>query len=423
MTATTTHRTTVTVQANPEDLPPERKVATNAIRLSDVLSFVGAGAAAVSTAALLFTTMTAFSGTIGFVLVAYVLFLVYYGILVSLDETGQAVKDRIASTFIHSLAFLVVAALVFIITYTVGRGYQALLNLNFFTQDMSNAGPLDPLTQGGVLHAILGTLIEIAIALAIVIPLGITVAVYLNEMPGRFSRLVRTVVEAMTALPSIIAGLFIYATFIMIFTKQQSGLAAALAISIMMLPIIIRSADVAIRLVPGTLKEASYALGAGHWRTVWRVTLPTSLSGLTTAVILGTARGIGETSPVLLAAGFTAAVNVNPTSGPMISLPLATFEFVKSPEPNMIARGFGTALVLLGVVLIMFIVARFLGGRGPGQLSKRQMKARARQSEADVKRFAAMNAAQTAATPTVSINDMPEDPFTKKPESDSGKEA
>ena len=162
-----------------------------------------------------------------------------------------------------------------------------------------------------------------------------------------------------------------------------------MAISVMMLPIISRASDVVLRLVPGTLKEASYALGSGQWRTVWNVVLPTAKSGLTTAVILGTARGIGETSPVLLTAGFTAALNTNPFSGPMISLPLATFEFVKSPQENFIIRGFGTAAVLLVLVLLLFIVARTIGGRGPGNLSRRQLRKRAKNSMNDIQRFEA----------------------------------
>ncbi|WP_141726160.1 PstA family ABC transporter permease, partial [Actinacidiphila rubida] len=157
--------------------------------------------------------------------------------------------------------------------------------------------------------------------------------------PGGYARLVRTVVEAMTALPSIVAGLFIYATVILILGYDKSGLAAGLALSLMMLPIIIRASDVVIRLVPGSLREASYALGASQWRTVLTVVLPTARSGLTTAVILGTARGIGETSPVLLTAGYTASVNKSPLSGPQTSLPLATFFMVASPQKNMIARG------------------------------------------------------------------------------------
>ena len=297
---------------------------------------------------------------------------------------------------IQSLAFILLMALVFVVTFTVIRGWEALTNINFFTQDMQNAGPLDPLTAGGILHAIFGTLIMIAIALSIVIPLGVACAVYMNEMPGPFARFVRTISEAMTALPSIVAGLFIYASLILILGFDKSGLAAALAISVMMLPIIIRASDVVLRLVPGNLKEAAYALGAGQWRTVWHVTLPTARSGLMTAIILGTARGVGETSPVLLTAGFTAALNLNPTTGPMVSLPLATFEFVKSPEPTMIARGFGTAAVLMFLVLILFIIARIIGGRGPGNLSKSQQKRRVKRSREDSQRFTKRESSRVA---------------------------
>jgi phosphate transport system permease protein len=201
--------------------------------------------------------------------------------------------------------------------------------------------------------------------------------VYLNEIPGRFSRFVRTIVEAMTALPSIVAGLFIFATVILMFGLPKSGLAASLAISVMMLPIMIRSADVVLRLVPQTLKEASIGLGASQWKTVWNVVLPTSRSGLTTSIILATARGIGETSPVLLTSGFTAELNVNPLESPMVSLPLAIFQFVKSPEPTMIARGFGTAAVLMLLVLTLFVIARIIGGMTP----EKSARARIRRAE------------------------------------------
>jgi len=295
--------------------------------------------------------------------VAYLLFVLFYALLVSADESGPVVRDRIVLVAVHSLAFTVLAALIFVVLFSVIRGSDALFHLNFFTQDMSLAGPLDPLSDGGVLHAIVGSLIQIGIALAITIPLGITTAVFLNEVPGRFSRFVRTIVEAMTALPSIVAGLFIYASVILVLGLEKSGFAASLAISVMMLPIMIRAADVVLRLVPGTLKEASVGLGAGQWQTVWRVVLPTSRSGLVTAIILATARGIGETSPVLLTSGSTAYLNVDPLHGPMVSLPLAIFQFVKSPEPTMIARGFGTAAVLMLLVVILFVIARVIGGQ------------------------------------------------------------
>lgn len=367
-----------------EDQPKPRRI--GGFRKTDLLSLTGAAVGSVGAAALLFRLLP-LSGWLGFLAVAYLFFLALYGVLVLLDESGAAVKDRLAATVIHSLAFILLLALVFVVAFTVIRGWEALTNLNFFTSDMSDAGPLDPLERGGILHAIVGTLIMIAIALTFVIPLGIATAVYMNEFPGRFARFVRTITEAMTALPSIVAGLFIYAFLILILGLDKSGFAAAMAISVMMLPIIIRAADVVLRLVPGALKEASYALGAGQWRTVWYVTLPTARSGLMTAIILGTARGIGETSPVLLTAGFTAALNTNPASGPMVSLPLATFEFVKSPEQTMIVRGFGTAAVLMLLVLILFVIARIIGGRGAGNLSKVQQRRRKAQSAKDAQRF------------------------------------
>lgn len=193
----------------------------------------------------------------------------------------------------------------------------------------------------------------------------------------------------MTALPSIVAGLFVYAAIIQGITHERSGFAAGIAITVMMLPIIIRSADVVLRLVPHNLREASYALGTSRWRTVWHVVLPTARSGLVTSVILGTARGIGETSPVLLTSGITAAMNTNPLLGPMISLPLQVFDFVRSPEPTMVARGFGTAAVLLVLVLALFMVARAFGGRAPGDLSHRQHRAASAGSLRDEQRFAA----------------------------------
>ncbi|MFI6058425.1 phosphate ABC transporter permease PstA [Streptomyces sp. NPDC051286] len=379
----------VAAESAPVPAVGERRRSLTLLRATDVYALLAAAAAALSLTWLLFARLLPFSGTVGFLVVAYVLFLALYGLVVSFDEDGPAVRDRLAAVVVQSLGLVMVVALGFVIVFTLWEGRKALPHLNFFTEDMAKAGPLDPLSVGGILHAILGTLEQIAIALVLTVPSGMVCAVFLNEVPGRFARFVRTVVEAMTALPSIVAGLFIYATVILALGFDRSGLAASLALAVMMLPIIIRAADVVIRLVPGTLREASYALGTSRWRTVWHVVLPTARSGLTTSVILGTARGVGETSPVLLTAGFTAEINTDPLSGPQVSLPLATFEFVKSPEPTMIARGFGTAAVLMALVLLLFIVARVVGGRGAGQLTRRQEHRRVMASRRDAERFAA----------------------------------
>ena len=360
--------------------------------LEERFNVIGALVAAIAIATLLFGWLTPLTGEIGWVIIAFLAFIGVYVFLVALRSDWQEVKDRIVTVLLVSAGTVLFGALVFVVIYTVVRGAEALPFLNFFTQTMELAGPLDPLSMGGILHAIVGTLIQIGIALAITIPLGITTAVFLNEVGGRFARFVRTISDAMTALPSIVAGLFVYAAIIQLITHQRSGFAAAMAITVMMLPIVIRASDVVLRLVPGNLREASYALGTTRWRTVWHVVLPTARSGLVTAIILGTARGIGETSPVLLTSGITAVMNVNPFAGPMISLPLQVFDFVRSPEPNMIARGFGTAAVLLVLVLVLFIIARVIGGRGPGQLSARQQRAVQSQSRRDLYRFSARSA-------------------------------
>lgn len=376
--------------AEPRPVQVRRNLSST--RLTDVLSLVGAMAAAVSTTWLL-VLFTAITGPLAPVVIAYGLFIVFYAALVSMDENSQVVRSRVAAALVVSVLVLTLTVLALVVIYCFARGYKAMLHANFYTEDMTRAGPIDPLTIGGIQHAIVGTLEQIAIGLAITIPLGITCAVYLNEFPGRPARLVRTLAEAMTALPSVVAGLFIYATWIIALGRDKSGLAAALALSVMMLPIIIRAADVVLRLVPGNLKEASYALGSSHWRTVWHVVLPTSRSGLTTAVILGTARGIGETSPVLLTAGFTASLNLDPASGPMVSLPLQAFSAVGKGTPEMLARGFGTAAFLLCLVLTLFVIARILGGRAPGVQTRRQARRTARRSKADARRFAARTGA------------------------------
>jgi phosphate transport system permease protein len=307
-------------------------------------------------------------------------------------------RDRVSAVVVQSLAAVVLAALIWVIFYTFKKAWSALIHLNFYTQDFHLTGPQDPLTKGGVLHAMLGTLIEVGIALAVAVPLGLLAAVYLHEVPGRLARLVRTVVQAMTAMPDILAGLFIFATLILIFGLPLSGLAAGCALAVTILPIICRAADVVLRLVPGGLVEASYALGAGQWRTVRFVTLPTARSGLATAVILGAARAIGETSPPLLTAGFTANINVNPESSPMMSLPLLAYTEVQSPLPNDIARGFGSAAVLLVIVVMLFLVLRVIGGRGPGQLSTRQQRRVAARSRRDMVGYA-RRAESAAAAP------------------------
>lgn len=360
-------------------------------RVEERLALVGAVAAALALACLICLVLLPWGDPLAFVVVAYLSFLGVYALLVSFDGPATQVKDRLASVLAHSLGGLLLLSLVVVVVFTFYRGFPALRHLNFYLQDLSEAGPLQALTEGGVLHAMAGTAIMIAIAIVITVPVSVVTAVYLAESRGPFARLVRTVIEAMTALPSVIAGLFIYATIISLqqaFGRGQlSGLAAAVALSVMMTPIVVRAADVVLRLVPGNLKEAALALGAPRWRVAWHVVMPTSRSGLTTAIILGTARGIGETSPVLLVAGYTTSFNLDPTSGPMTSLPLTAFILTRSPEPREVARGFGAAAILMVIVFVLFALARIVGGRGPGVLSNRQRRRAVSASRQDLARY------------------------------------
>jgi phosphate transport system permease protein len=295
-----------------------------------------------------------------FVIVAFACTLGVTWVTAAMTDGSVHARDRLAATVMTTGAALVGIVLVSAVVFVAVKGWAALTHVNFFTDDMSGVGPKDGFDKGGVLHAVVGSLIQVGIAVAITLPLGIGTAIFMTEVPGRFARVVRTVVEAMTALPSIVAGLFIYTVFIVALGYPRSGLAAGLAISVMMLPIIARASDVVLRVVPGGLREASLALGASRWRTVWHVVLPTARPGLATACILGIARGIGETSPVLLTSGNAQFVVVNPTDGVMNSLPLFVYSLVRTGEPNAVARAFAGATVLLAVVMVLFVTARLI---------------------------------------------------------------
>ncbi|BCJ68302.1 phosphate ABC transporter permease PstA [Polymorphospora rubra] len=365
-------RGTTSVRAEPPPAATEPAPAVEPRRelrprtLDDVLALVGSVLGGLSLAWLLFRRLLPTDGAVGFVLLWLGCFLLLYAAVTMIRHPAPVIADRIAAAVVHAGAALVGAALLTVIGYTVWRGLDALVQPNFYTQDLSAAGPLTPLDTGGALHAIVGTLIEISIAIAVTLPLGVATAVFITEVGGRFSRLVRTIVEAMTALPSIVAGLFIYTVLQVTLGFPRSGLAAALALSVMMLPIIARAADVVLRVVPGGLREASLALGASQWQTVWHVVLPTARPGLATALILGTARGVGETSPVLLTSGASNFLNADPLNNSMNSLPLFVYSLVRSGEPTYIARAFGGAALLLVLVLVLFVVARVVAARRDG---------------------------------------------------------
>ena len=376
--------------------PPPVRRPLGKVSRDEVLVLCGALFSSLSITLLFFGRLLPLDGRLGFVVVWFAVFLVIYGLLVSITENRPAVVDRVMAALMTSSALIAGAALTSVVVFTLWSGRKALFKSNLYTEDMSAAGPLDPLTVGGISHAIVGTLIIIGISLIITVPLALACAVYLTETRGKKTELVRSVVTAMTALPSIIAGLFIFATWVLILGQERSGLAAAIAVSIMMLPIIIRSADVVLRLVPGNLREAAAALGAPQWRTVWHVVLPTARPGLATSVILGVARGIGETAPVLLVSGITGSMNVNPSCQPDDVVAAGDVRVRPIAATDTGRPGFATAAVLMVLVLILFTIARILGGRPAGRLSKRQARRATHQSAKDLQRIEAADAATSA---------------------------
>ena len=344
-----------------DDAPPPRpRSSLGRLSPDELFVRVGSWGAALGLAWLVTQRLLPLAGPAWFLIAWVVLRLVMTAVATAMTGTRVDVTDRVTAAVITASAAFVGLALASTVIYVAVKGYRPVLNLNFITSDMAGVGPRDAFTAGGVKHAIVGSIIQISIAIAITLPLGVGTAIFMTEVGGKFARVVRTVVEAMTALPSIVAGLFVYTVWILALGQPRSGLAAALAISVMMLPIIARASDVVLRVVPGGLREASLALGASRWRTVWHVVLPTARPGLATALILGVARGIGETSPVLLTSGAAGFLVVDPVGGAMNSLPLFIYTNVRSGDPVAIQRAYGAAFVLLALVLVFFVVARLL---------------------------------------------------------------
>ncbi len=351
------------VEAGPSAGAPEREDAPRTLSsatFDDRASLVGSAVGSFGLVWIIYGSLLPTEGPLGFAICWAIGYLVTYALVTWMGNPLTVVVDRLVASLTGIAALIVFGALASTIVYTVSQGLDALLHLNFYTQDMAGVRPTDPLTKGGVLHAIVGSAIEVAIASVLALPLGIGTAVYLTEVGGRMSNAVRTVVEAMTALPDILAGLFVYTVLIVALGWGRSGFAAAVALWVTMVPIIARSAEIQLRLVSSGLREAGFALGSSHWAMVRRVVLPTARSGLATALILAIARAVGETAPVLITSGASTFLNLNPFVGPMNSLPLFTFSAVRSGQTLYIARGFGAATVLLFLVITLFAVMRVL---------------------------------------------------------------
>ena len=274
-----------------------------------------------------------------------------------------AANDSLLSSFALLGMVITVIPIVSIVATVIVKGYKGI-HFGLFFNDMSLNSVNDPINQGGLLHALLGTIIMVGGALIISFPIGVLTALYLTEIRGRLSRPIKFLVQAMSGVPSIVAGLFILSSLVYPITKSLSGMMGSFALSILMIPTIARTAEEMLLLIPNELREAGVALGGTQWRTVAGVVLPAAKSGLVTAVILGMARIIGETAPLLLVSGGGDSVNLNPTSGPMGSLPYYIWKaFLTGGTEEAFARAWGGLLVLLAFIFILFGSARLISGR------------------------------------------------------------
>jgi phosphate transport system permease protein len=273
----------------------------------------------------------------------------------------RRVQDRVI-TVVVSLAFLVaLAPLVSVLLLAVQEGMHRF-DVEFFTHSMRNIGARD--TGGGAYHAILGTLEQVGITTLICVPFGLLVAIYVVEYGrGRLATTIRFFVDVMTGIPSIVAGLFVLSFWILGLGKGFSGFAAALALSVLMLPIVVRSSEEMLRLVPDSLREASLALGVPRWKTILRIVLPTALPGIVTGVMLAIARVAGETAPVLLTAFGAASINNDPLHGAQSSLPLFVFQQASDPQQSAVDRAWTAALTLILIVMVLNLLARMLTRR------------------------------------------------------------
>jgi phosphate transport system permease protein len=314
---------------------------------------IAVGALVVTTLLARFTSVT---GWAEFAIIAATLYVLAQTVVSLSVEGWRHAKNRLMTSLMLVAMVLALLPLVGVLSYTVAKGL-ARFDGTFFTHSMRAVAESDP--NGGAYHAIIGTLEQVGIATVISVPFGVMVAVYLVEYSrGPLGRVVSFFVDVMTGLPSIVAGLFILALWVLALHMGNSGFAGSLALVILMLPTVVRSCEEMLKLVPDSLREASYALGVAKWITIVRIVLPTALPGIVTGVMLAISRVMGETAPVLLTVFGNDAINDNPFSGPQASLPLFVFNEVGQSFDNAINRAWTGALALIIIVLLLNLIAR-----------------------------------------------------------------
>lgn len=260
----------------------------------------------------------------------------------------------VVTIFLSSFVFVLLGSVLWSV---IQNGFEAL-SWQFIFQNNYYVQPTTELEFGGTGHAIIGSFLIVGLTTVITIPLGLATAVYLTETKGKSKGIIRTLLQALSGLPSVVAGLFIYAVFIASGLTTHAGWTGSLALVPLMLPTVARVTEESLRLVPAELRNGALALGAPAWRAFTQVTLPAAKSGIVTAILLGVARIIGETAPLVITTFAADRTNFNVFSGQMASLPTYLFGFIGSGYETAIQRAWGAALVVMIIVTILFVAAR-----------------------------------------------------------------
>ncbi|MGZ4510775.1 MAG: phosphate ABC transporter permease PstA [Mycobacterium sp.] len=277
----------------------------------------------------------------------------------------RRITNNAATVFFVASFLIALVPLVWVLSVVVARGWYAVTRMGWWTHSLH--GILPEQFAGGIYHALYGTVVQAGVAALLSVPLGLMTAVFLVEYgSGRLVRLTTFMVDVLAGVPSIVAALFIFSLWIATLGFQQSSFAVSLALVLLMLPVVVRSAEEMLRLVPDDLREASYALGVPKWTTIMRIVFPIAMPGIVSGVLLSVARVIGETAPVLVLVGYSRSINVDVFHGNMASLPLLIYTELTNPEHAGFLRIWGAALSLIIMVAVINLVAaatRFLATR------------------------------------------------------------
>ncbi|MFD3437503.1 phosphate ABC transporter permease PstA [Streptomyces sp. NPDC058685] len=341
------------IQDRPTPTPPVRK---DGLRSRSLPRFAPLGFAAVAIALGVGLGLAAgWESRIQWGLISALFFVVISYVVTTVVENKRQAKDRLATSVVWVCFVLAIIPLFSLIWVTVSRGLK-VLDGYFLTHSMAGVPGFE--AGGGVYHAIIGTLEQVGIATVISVPIGLLTAIYLVEYgKGTLAKAVTFFVDVMTGIPSIVAGLFLL-SIMLLFELQPSGLMGALALAILMVPVVVRSTEEMLKLVPNELREASLALGVPKYRTIIKVVVPTALGGITTGVMLAIARIAGETAPILLLVFGSQLINSNPFEGAQSSLPFYIWEQYRVGSEASYDRAWAAALVLIAFVMILNLVAR-----------------------------------------------------------------